>query len=86
MGVVVQQMAVSAKDLGVQLRNLRKKQGLTQVKLGQRVGLDQKKVSQLENGNPNMRVESIFRLLSALGCGIAVVPKEPPSAQEQDDW
>ncbi|MGD9825926.1 helix-turn-helix domain-containing protein [Desulfobacter sp.] len=71
----MQQIIVSPRDLGAMLKELRKQKGLTQTALGKRVGLDQKRVSLMENGNPNIRVDSLFRLLSALEVGIALEPK-----------
>ena len=82
----MQQLVLSPKALGVLLRDLRKQKGLTQTELGRKVGLDQKKVSLMENGNPNMRVDSLFRLLSALDQGVVVVPKVVDCASEVDDW
>jgi HTH-type transcriptional regulator/antitoxin HipB len=81
----MQQMVISSKDLGAQLRDLRKQKGLTQADLGRKVGLDQKKVSLMENGNPNVRVDSLFRLLSALGCGM-VLQAKTENLQLGDDW
>lgn len=69
------QIMVSPRDLGVTLRELRRQKGMTQTVLGKRVGLDQKRISLMENGNPNIRVASLFRLLSALDVGIALEPK-----------
>nr|WP_321397024.1 helix-turn-helix transcriptional regulator [uncultured Desulfobacter sp.] len=71
----MQQIMVSPRDLGAMLRELRKQKGLTQTALGKRVGLDQKRVSLMENGNPNIRIDSLFRLLSALDVGMALEPK-----------
>nr|WP_320193977.1 helix-turn-helix transcriptional regulator [uncultured Desulfobacter sp.] len=71
----MQQIMVSPRDLGVTLRELRKQKGMTQTALGKRVGLDQKRISLMENGNPNIRVASLFRLLSALDVGMALEPK-----------
>ena len=82
----MQQLVLSPKALGVLLRDLRKQKGLTQTELGRKVGLDQKKVSLMENGNTNMRVDSLFRLLSALDHGVVVVPKAVDCASEVDDW
>ena len=69
------QIMVSPRDLGAMLRELRKQKGLTQTALGKRVGLDQKRVSLMENGNPNIRIDSLFRLLSALDVGMVLEPK-----------
>ena len=82
----MQQLVLSPKALGLFLRDLRKQKGLTQTELGRKVGLDQKKVSLMENGNPNMRVDSLFRLLSALDHGVVVEPKVVDRASEVDDW
>ena len=82
----MQQLVISPKALGVLLRDLRKQKALTQTELGRKVGLDQKKVSLMENGNPNMRVDSLFRLLSALDYGLIVAPKVVDRASEMDDW
>ena len=82
----MQQLLFSPKDLGVIVRDLRKEKGLTQSELGQRVGLDQKKVSLIENGNPNVRLDSFFRLLSALEVGIALQSREKAENTEIDEW
>lgn len=76
---------VSPKDIGAALRDLRKRQGLSQAELGRRVGLDQQKVSLIENGNPNTRLDSLFRLLSALGLGLSLQVKEEPPLSG-DSW
>jgi HTH-type transcriptional regulator/antitoxin HipB len=85
-GVDMQMLLVSPKDIGVALRTLRKEKGLSQKELGQRVGLDQKKISLLENGNANCRVDSLFRLLSALELGVVLQSKSNSSTSNQDDW
>ncbi len=77
---------VSPKDLGVLFWDLRKKKGLNQTELGSKVGLDQKKVSLLENGNPNIRVDSLSRLLSALEVGTVLVPKMVHDDPGDEGW
>jgi HTH-type transcriptional regulator/antitoxin HipB len=90
----MQQIMVSPRDLGVTLRELRKQKGMTQTALGKRVGLDQKRVSLMESGNPNIRVASLFRLLSALDVGMAFEPKaidgttsvQGKQEENKDEW
>lgn len=82
----MQTILVSPVDIGARLRDMRRQQGLSQAELGKRVGLDQKKVSLLENGNPNCRVDSLFRLLSALGAGLVVLPKMESTSAGQEVW
>ncbi|EKD38484.1 MAG: Transcriptional regulator, XRE family [uncultured bacterium] len=79
-------LLVSPGGMGVVLRDLRRQQGLTQAELGKRVGLDQKKVSLIESGNANCRIDSLFRLLSALGVGLVVQPKTELKSVGKDDW
>jgi HTH-type transcriptional regulator / antitoxin HipB len=76
---------VSPKDIGATLRDLRKRRGLSQAELGRRVGLDQQKVSLIENGNPNTRLDSLLRLLSALGVGLILQSKQQPPSSG-DSW
>lgn len=76
----------SPKDIGIVLRDLRKQRGITQTELGRRVGLDQKKVSLIENGNPNVRMGSLFRLLSALDAGLVVQMKRDFSDHYKGEW
>lgn len=85
-GENMESLVVSPKDLGMHLRRLRKNMGLTQAQLGNRVGLDQKKVSLIENGNQNSRLDTVFRLLSALEVGIRIQPKIKPAATDKDGW
>lgn len=82
----MESLIVSPKDLGMHLRRLRKNLGLTQAQLGNRVGLDQKKVSLIENGNQNSRLDTVFRLFSALEVGILIQPKIEPAATDKDGW
>lgn len=82
----MESLVVSPKDLGMHIRRLRKNLGLTQAQLGNRVGLDQKKVSLIENGNQNSRLDTVFRLFSALEVGIIIQPKIKPVATDKDDW
>lgn len=79
-------LIVSPKNLGITIRQLRKEKGLTQSQLGSRVGLDQKKVSLIENGNENSRLDTLFRLLSALEVGFLIHPKLEPTATNEDSW
>ena len=82
----MQTLLVSSKDLGVLLRNVRKQQGITQAEHGKRVGLDPKRISLLENGNPNCRLGSLVRLLSALGFALTIKSKIDQTDQGPDVW
>ncbi len=52
---------------------LRKKMGLTQKELAERLGVSQSWVSKLENANNDHQIESILRYLKALGADMTLV-------------
>ena len=57
-------------QLGAELRAQRKLMGLTQKQAAENVGLQAKTVSALEHNPERTTVESLFKLLSALGMHI----------------
>lgn len=57
------------------LRSVRKARGLSQLEVGKPVGLLQKSVSVLENHPETVTIESLFKLLSALGLELIVSSK-----------
>ncbi len=55
------------------LRELRKRAGLTQVELAERIGVGQRQVSKIENGDlDSAKVGTIRRYLEAVGGALAV--------------
>jgi len=63
----------SGELLGERVRELRQKRGLTQVDLGERLGLPQSRVSEIEKGSRVPNLETILRLALALGCKVSVL-------------
>ena len=53
-------------QIGNLIRRARKRQGLSQQALGDKVGLRQETISLLENGNPATRLETLLAVLAAL--------------------
>lgn len=49
-------------NIGTAVKQLRKKQGLSQVELAERSGLNQTALSQIENGNRRPNAESLKKL------------------------
>ena len=52
--------------LAEQIRQLRKERKLTQEQLGQLIGVQRAQISKLENGQSNVTIGTILKLLSAL--------------------
>lgn len=61
------------KDLGKQIKLLRKANGMTQKELGQAVGMVPSHVSQLEVGRLSISLPYLCRVCSALNATLAIV-------------
>jgi HTH-type transcriptional regulator / antitoxin HipB len=77
----------STQELAEFTRDYRKRKHLSQAEASDRVGLRQKTVSAFENRPESTKLETIFKLLSALDLEIHVVPKGAVTFQEWDqEW
>ena len=69
---------IAESDLRValmgELVKARKEQGISQRKLEELSGVKQPVIARIENGSSNPQVETIIKLLAALGKTLAVVP------------
>ena len=79
-----------ADQLRAHLRSLRKQRGLTQAQLGQRIGIGQVRMAEIEAKPGAVSVDQLVKLLSALGAGLVLRDLEGSSishaaepAQEQ---
>lgn len=78
-------MRVTSPDkLAVALKEARTNQGMTQKDVAQLVGIKQATVSALENHPEKSRVETLFRLLAALGLELYVTGRD--SVQGEQAW
>ena len=73
------QLARDPKQIGNIIHRARKKQGLTQSQLGDKAGLRQATVSQVENGHASARIETLLELFAALDLELCV-------AERSKDW
>lgn len=78
-------LITSAQSLGALIRDERKKQGLTQIELGKRTGLNQTTLSLIEKGKPSVQLQTILVLLAALNLNILIGTREQATANE-DRW
>ncbi len=60
------------------LRRLRRKQLLTQERLGQRCGFSKTYISNVENGNMNITLRNLERISEGLGVEAWMLLKPPP--------
>ncbi len=70
------QPLVMASQLGVVLQGARKSLKLTQAQLGERLGLSQRRVSELERAPGTLSVDQLMALCALLGLQLTVQPRE----------
>lgn len=69
-------------QLGPALRELRRARGWSQAQLGQRVGLSQERISNIERRPERITVQQLLTVLMALEAQL-VVQERPPAAASQ---
>lgn len=74
----------SANDLALYLNDRRKLLKMSQSEVADLVGLKQDTVSKFENSPDNSRINTLFRLLSALNLDISLTDKSQNSYKELD--
>jgi len=65
----------SSETLGKVLRRYRKEQGLTQSNAGKKFNILQSSISGIESGRPGVRLETVFRYMSALSLEMHLEPR-----------
>lgn len=74
----VEQLAIK-QGLLAQLKQRRQELKFDQTKLGQLSGLSQSTISQVEKGDKDLSLESLFRVCEALGLEIKLIKKDDTS-------
>ena len=65
----------SPKQLGTLFHQARVQRGMSQKNLAYLIGTYQKTISSVENGNPGVKLETMFALLAALELDLELVPR-----------
>jgi len=77
----------STQELAEYIRDRRKRQKLSQAEVGDRVGVKQATISAFENNPEGTKLETLFKLISALDLELQVIPKEKARNQGwQEEW
>jgi len=72
-------LARTPKQIGTTIRRNRKRLGLSQRELGDRVGLRQETISLIETGNPASRLDTMLAVLAALDLEFQVAARSRDS-------
>ena len=68
-------IARSPEQIGNAIRRARKKAGMSQSQLGEKTGLRQGTISQIEKGHPAAKLETILAIISALDLELQISPR-----------
>lgn len=75
-------LARDPKQIGNLIRRARKNRDMSQKQLGDKVGLRQATISQIENGHPATRVDNLLAILAALDLELQVTGRSKGWDQE----
>ena len=75
-------MKYTTEGLAAELKQMRKKVGLTQKELGKKTGIPQSHVSRIENGEVDIQTSSLVEIARVLGLELMLVPRELTTAVE----
>jgi HTH-type transcriptional regulator/antitoxin HipB len=75
----------SAKDLALYLNDQRRQLKMSQSEVADLVGLKQDTISKFENSPDNSRIDTLFRILSALNLNMTLIQKEQET-HEEIEW
>lgn len=67
----------SARELGLALREARKRQALTQLELADGAGISRQHLVSVEQGKSTERLEELFALLELLGLTLTLSRRQP---------
>lgn len=68
-----------AARVALDIKRLRKRIGVTQEQLAERVGMNARKLQRIEAGRVDVRVSTLGRLAAALEVDVAELLAEPPA-------
>ena len=75
----------SPQQLGKVLRTARKQLGLTQPQLALAAGVGVRFIVDLEAGKPTLRLETVLRVIDALGCEIKLDGLPSAAAEDKNE-
>ncbi len=71
----------NARQLGAEVREARKKRGLSQEDLAARAGVSRAWLTRFETGHPTASIEPLFRVLSALDLSLDLAQRTVTEAE-----
>lgn len=83
----MEQLVYSPKSLGIAIKRQRKAKKLNQSDVGRAFKIEQTTVSNIEQGAPGTRLQTLFRILAALDLEIVIRTKNDINRKaEKEGW
>lgn len=76
----------NTKQLSAYLKDVRSDKGLSQTDVANKVGIRQDTVSSFELRPDSTKIETFFKLLSALELDFEIMPRNPKSDDDNSGW
>lgn len=76
----------NTKQLSAYLKDVRSDKGLSQTDVANKVGIRQDTVSSFELRPDSTKIETFFKLLSALELDFEITPRNPKSDDDNSGW
>ncbi len=72
-------------DISLQIKNLRRKSGLTQVEFAKRAGVGLRFLRELERGKATVRMDKLMQVLAFLGYHLELKRNEPQATIKHEE-
>ena len=79
-------MIYNAKQLANYLKLVRTQNNWSQAEVAKRIGVKQSTLSNFENDPERCQIQTVFKILQALGLTMHIVPNTPQHTSQNEDW
>lgn len=79
-------MIYNAKQLANYLKLVRTQNNWSQAEVAKRIGVKQSTLSNFENDPERCQIQTVFKILQALGLTMDIMPNTPQHTSQNEDW
>ena len=79
-------MIYNSKQLANYLKLVRNQNNWSQAEVAKRIGVKQSTLSNFENDPERCQIQTVFKILQALGLTMNIMPNPPHHTSQNEDW
>ena len=79
-------MIYNSKQLANYLKLVRNQNNWSQAEVAKRIGVKQSTLSNFENDPERCQIQTVFKLVQALGRTMPIMPNTPHHTSQNEDW